>query len=133
MSNPDHFEFNPVNPLELEEDELNLYFQRFRKAWYLDDSHDVPQTYRGSSDLINLVNQQSMGVGAIIRFWQTDLAEFYIVTHKGLLPRRFNGDEKDVIKPPFTRLDTDHKGIPYAWNIEAHELLKREDIDYLFL
>src|SRR5688500_10193091 len=122
-------EFNPVNPLDLDEDKQDIYFERLDEAQYIEGNPASVQDYVGSKDLLRLVRDQVIGVGVIIRFWQTNLPEFNSLTRYGLIPRGFNGDRSRIIAPPFQRLDYGPMGRPYHWNIEGYELITNAEVD----
>lgn len=121
-----------VNPTELSDGEKHAYHRRYLKARDIEGERDVAQTYHGSGDLIRLIQEQVVGVGAIIRIWDTDLAEYHVISRRGLIPVHHPSmviDKTKIILPPYGRLDTDFFGHPYPWNIEDHEFYSDAEID----
>lgn len=121
-------EFNPINPLDLADQQLSDYLKRFSQARYLEGI--TPKEYSGSADLLRLVQVRAIGIGTIIRIWQTELPEFNLLTHRGLLDLR-NAEIGivRVIPPPFSELDTNYNNRPYRWNIEDYQPFSNQGID----
>ncbi len=125
---PTNPEFAPINPLWLEGAEGEAF------SHSLEELQKPEMEFKGSRPLIKLIQKGEVGVGVLIRIWQTDLPEVQWLTHRGLIPYPPEKYRPIVMSFPFSGLDHDpySGGVPYKWNIEGLDFIANETIDQLF-
>lgn len=122
--------FNVINPIDFIDNKVKLdqFYQRLNNHWHTKNGGE--HIYQGSTDLYRLADSQAVGVGVILRIWQTELPEMLMVTKLGLMPLSRFGNPSNLLVPPFSELDNNPllKSRLHHWNIEGFNLVKDEEI-----